>query len=177
MSIRTLIATLVLIPFIAYGAGQHVLVQNLAGRVAVQYYATNAAAGATTVETAITLTKSSGLGATSTGASFVIPAGKKFRITNISVSTRGHVTPTAQSTTFSLRINTAGAVTTSSTPVVFQGTSATAAVANDWDRFEFSIPEGYEIPGDGTLQFGVTGNSTFTTNAPTWYVNIVGFEY
>lgn len=154
-------------------------VQDLhnSGRTHVNYFAVAAAAGATGVETAITLTKSSGTAATTTGASFVVTAGKRFRITHLSVATRGNATATAQTTTFSLRINTAGAVTTTSTPILFQARSATPATASAWDRYIIPIPDGFEILGDGTLQFGITANSTFTTNAPTWDVNIIGFEY
>lgn len=147
------------------------------GRVAQNFYASAAAAGATGTETAITLTKSAGTAATSTATSFVITSGKKFRITHISVATRGNAVATIQSTTFNLRINTAGAVTTTSTPIVFSARSATPAVASDWDRYVLPIPEGFEIAGDGTLQFGMTAAATYTTNAPTWDVNIEGYEY
>jgi hypothetical protein len=151
--------------------------QTHAGERYVTYYAIAAAAGATGIETAITLTKASGTSATSTGVSFVVPDGKKFRITSFSVATRGHLTATAQTTTFSLRINTAGAVITTSTPIVFKAESATPATALAWDRYVVPISSFYEIKGDGTLQFGITANSTYTTNAPTWDVNITGFEY
>lgn len=195
MSIRILVAILLLAPMMAFaqgrqsGAGQHVYITNDTShdipvvedvninRTAVQYYAVAAAAGTTGTETAISLTKSSGTSATSSATSFVVPAGKKFRITSISVATRGNATATAQTTTFSLRVNTAGAVTTTSTPIVFQARSATPATASAWDRYTQSIPEGYEILGDGTLQIGVTAAATYTTNAPTWDVNIVGYEY
>jgi hypothetical protein len=148
-----------------------------AGRTHVHYYAVAAAAGTTTTETAITLTKASGTGATSSAASFVITNGKRFRITSITFATRGHATATIQSTTFSLRINTAGAVTTSSTPIVLSARCATPAVASEWDRFIVPIPDGFEIVGNGTIQFGVTAAATYTTNAPTWDVLITGFEY
>jgi hypothetical protein len=148
------------------------------GRTELRFYAVAAAAGATGVETAITLTKSSGTGATSTGTSFVITSGKKFRITHISVATRGHATATIQTTTFSLRVNTAGAVTTTSTPVILAARSATPATASAWDRYVIPLGDGgLEIPGDGTLQFGVTAAATFTTNAPTWDVTLIGYEY
>lgn len=147
------------------------------GRTHVNYYAVAAAAGATTVETAITLTKSSGTAATTTGTSFVITSGKRFRITHLSVATRGNATATIQSTTFNLRLNTGGAVTTTSTPIVFSARSATPATASAWDRYVIPIPDGFEIAGDGTLQFGMTAAATFTTNAPTWDVTIIGFEY
>ncbi len=144
---------------------------------AINFYATNAAAGATTVETAITLTKSAGTGATTSAASFVVTSGKRFRITSISIATLGNATATAQKTTFSLRLNTAGAVTTSSTPVLWQATSATVATSSIWDRSVYNFPDGFEILGDGTLQIGVSAVSTFTTNAPTWFINITGYEY
>lgn len=154
-------------------------VQNLidAGRTNLNFYATTAAAGSTTTETAITLTKSAGTAVTSTGTSFVITNGKTFRITHLSVATRGNSTATAQTTTFNLRINTAGAVITSTTPIVFSARSATAAVASAWDRYIIPIPEGFEIAGNGTIQFGITAAATYTTNAPTWDVNIIGYEY
>lgn len=153
--------------------------QNLkdAGRTALSFYAVAAASGTTGTETAISLTKSSGTGATSAATSWVITNGKRFRITEITVATRGHATATIQSTTFNLRINTAGAVGTTSTPVIFSARSATPATASAWDRYVIPIPDGYEILGDGTLQFGITAAATFTTNAPTWDVNIIGFEY
>jgi hypothetical protein len=147
------------------------------GRTAINLYATNAAAGATTVETAITLTKSAGTGATSTGTSFVVTSGKKFRIQSIVFAARGHATATIQATTFSLRMNTGGAVTTTSTPVLVQARVATPATASAWDRLSVQIPDGLEITGDGTLQIGVTAVAVFTTNAPTWDVWIVGYEY
>lgn len=145
-------------------------------RTPVSYYAIAAAAGATTVETAISLTRALSTGATSTADSFAVTSGKKFRITSFSVATRGHNTATAQSTTFNLRLSS-GATTTTSTPVVISARSATPATANAWDRVIFPIPDGYEITGDGTLQFGVTAAATYVTTGPTWDVNIIGYEY
>lgn len=146
-------------------------------RTQVTYYAIAAAAGTTTTETAITLTKSSGTAATSTGTSFTPTSGKKFRITEISFATRGNATATIQTTTFNFRLNTGGAVTTSSTPIILAARSATPATASAWDRVILPIPDGFEILGDGTMQFGVTAAATYTTNAPTWDVTIIGFEY
>lgn len=154
-------------------------VQSLkdAGRTSLCFYATAVAAGLTTTETAITLTKSPGTAATSTGTSFVITNAKRFRISYISLATRANVTATAQTTLFNFRLNTAGAVTTSSTPVLFSVRSDTPATANAVDRVTIDIPDGYEILGDGTIQFGITAASTYLTNAPTWDVLIVGYEY
>lgn len=148
-----------------------------AGRVAVRYYAVAAAAGTTGTETAITLTKSADNAATSTAVSFVVTSGKRFRITALSFATRGHNTATAQTTTFNFRVNTAGSVVTTSTPIELAVRSATPATANEWDRVIVPVPDGWEILGDGTLQFGVTAVATYTTNAPTWDVLIVGYEY
>ena len=147
------------------------------GRTNVIYSAVAVASGTTTTETAITLVKSSGTAATTSAASFVVPANKKFRITSISVATRGNATATAQSTTFNLRMNTAGAVTTTSTPVLLSVRSATPATASAWDRFIVPLGEGFEIAGNGTIQIGMTAAATFVTNAPTWDVIITGYEY
>lgn len=147
-----------------------------AGRVHVNFWANAAASGTTGTETMITLTKSSASGATSTGTSFTITSGKRFRITSLTVSSRGHATPTAQVTTFSLRNNTGGATIASSNATMSIGT-ATTAVAQAWDRLSFPIPDGYEILGDGTSTFGLSANAVFTTNAPTWYATITGYEY
>jgi hypothetical protein len=146
-------------------------------RTSVVYYATAVASGTTGTETAITLTKASGTAATTTAASFNIPAGKTFRITSITFATRGNAVATAQVTTFSLRVNTAGAVTTASTPIVLQMRSATDATASAWDRVTMEPKDGYEIAGSATLEFGVTANAVFVTNAPTWDVTIVGQLY
>ncbi len=148
-----------------------------AGRSHQRYYATAVAAGTTTTETAISLTLSTENAATSSAASWIPSNNKKFRITYMSFATRGHSTATAQTTTFNLRMNTSGAVTTTSTPILLAMRSATAAVASAWDRVVVEIPDGMEISGDGTRQWGVTAAATYTTNAPTWDVTIIGYEY
>lgn len=147
-------------------------------RTVLAYWAVAAAAGATTVETAVTLSRSNAPGATvTTGTSWTPAAGKRFRLTSFSVATRGNNTATAQTTTFSLRVNTGGAVTTSSA-VMLAARSATPATANAWDRVTLTWSgDGPEIVGDGTLQFGLTAAATYTTNAPTWDVTITGYEY
>ena len=147
-------------------------------RTVLSFWAVAAAAGATGTETAITLSRSNAPGATvTTGTSWTPTSGKRFRLTSLTVATRGNNTATAQATTFSLRVNTGGAVTTSSA-VMLSARSATPATANAWDRFTMSWSgDGPEIIGDGTLQFGLTAAATYTTNAPTWDVTITGYEY
>lgn len=148
------------------------------GRTFMHLWASGAAAGATTVETAITLTRSPAPGsATTTGTSWTPTSGKRFRITSLSLASRGHATATAQVTTFSLRVNTAGATATTSA-IVIQARVATPATALAWDRWQFAVnDDGLELAGDGTLTFGITANAVFTTNAPTWDVVITGYEY
>jgi hypothetical protein len=148
-----------------------------AGRTQVNYYAVAAAAGATATETLLTLTKASANSATATGTSFVITSGKTFRISSISVATRGHATATIQTTTFNFRVNTAGACIVTSTPIEFSARSATPATASAWDRYMVTIPDGWEIAGNGTITFCVSANATYVTNAPTWDVMITGYEY
>jgi hypothetical protein len=172
---RKLIALLFLIPVLAFGLQP--VEPQYQSRVNVNFYATNVAAGATGVETAITLTRTQNFLATTTGSSFVLTAGKRLRITSITFATLGNATATAQTTTFSVRVNTAGAVTTGSTPIIYQVVSATPAVAGAWDRYQIPVEDGWELIGDGTVQFGITANSVYVTNAPAWYVEITGFEY
>jgi hypothetical protein len=142
------------------------------------FWANTAASGTTTTETAITLTYANGIGgSTTTGTSFTPTSGKTFRITSITFGCRGNSTATAQITVFSLRVNTSGAVTTSSN-INLSTVCATPSTANAWDRVTVSIPDGaLEIAGNGTIQWGMTANATFTTNAPTWDVLITGYEF
>jgi hypothetical protein len=145
----------------------------------IQLYATAVASGTTTTETAISLIKTAmGGGAPPAGAaSFVVTSGKRFRFTTFTVASRGHATATAQITKFTLRINSAGAVVTGSN-TAFTIQTATPATALAYDRLTLNFEgEGPEIVGDGTLQFGLTANSVFVTNAPTWDVLITGYEY
>jgi hypothetical protein len=84
------------------------------GRTLVQLYATAVASGTTGTETAILLAKAGTLGSApaAAAASLVPPTGKRFRITSITFASRGNATATAQVTTFNIRVNAGGAVTT-----------------------------------------------------------------
>lgn len=147
-----------------------------AGRTQVNYYFSGVASGATTVETLITMTKSSGNSATTTGSTFVVTSGKRYRIQNVIVASRGNTVATAQTSTFNVRVNTAGAITNAS-PGSLGVRTDTGASALATDRISIPIPDGMEILGDGTLQFGMTANSVFLTNGPTWDGAIIGYEY
>lgn len=149
------------------------------GRTLIQLYATGVASGTTGTETAIALIKALCDGsAPAAGANSITPtSGKRFRITSITFSSRGNSTATAQVTTFTLRCNPAGTVTTGSNAALVVRT-ATPATALAWDRFTIPLEDaGLEFTGNGTLQIGVTANAVFTTNAPTWDVTITGYEY
>lgn len=146
----------------------------------IQLYATGAASGTTGTETAINLSKAGTVGGTppAAAASFIPTSGKRFRITSMTFASRGNATATAQVSTFNLRINSAGAVITTSPGIALQVRTATPATALAWDRVTLNLEgEGLEIAGDGTLQFGLTANAVFVTNAPTWDVLITGYEY
>lgn len=149
-------------------------------RTLVHFWATGAAAGTTGTETAISLTRSTSPGgATSAAASFVVTSGKRFRLTSLAFANRGNNTASTTGATsdFKLRVNTAGAVTTTSN-IWIQGRAAVGAVAAAYDRFYINFGDmGPEVLGDGTLQIGVTAAATYTTNAPTWDVLITGYEY
>jgi len=149
----------------------------MANKTQITFCANGHASGATGVETIITLRKSSGTGATTTGTTFVIPISKTFIITGILFGVKGHNTATNSQTTFNVRINTGGNVIASTTPILLSARVCTTAVANTYDRVIVPITEGYELFGTGTLQIGVSAASTFTTNAPTWDVLITGYEY
>jgi hypothetical protein len=147
------------------------------GRTAVCLSGTALAVGATGVETALTLTRSAGTAATTSAASFVVTAGKRFRITSITATQVGNATATAAASVFSLRLNTAGAVTTASTPIVLSARAATPATSGAQQVIPVEIPEGLEITGDGTLQIGATVNAVYVTNPATVDLLIVGYEY
>lgn len=147
-------------------------------RTVLAFWAVAAASGTTGTETAVTLSRSNAPGATVTSAASWTPTtGKRFRITSIALATRGNATATAQATTFSLRVNTGGAATTTSA-VMLAARLATPATALAWDRVTLLwSSDGPEITGDGTLSFCMTAAATYTTNAPTWDVTITGYEY
>lgn len=150
----------------------------MANKTQITLCANNHASGATGVETIITLRKSSGTDATSTGTTFVVTSGKTFVITGIIFGVKGHNTATNSQTTFNVRINTNGNVVAATTPILLSARVCTTAVANTYDKIDIPLPsEGYEIYGTGTLQIGVSAASAFTTNAPTWDVLITGYEY
>ncbi|MDQ3024567.1 MAG: hypothetical protein M3R04_09335 [bacterium] len=147
-----------------------------AGRTAISLWATGVTAGTTATEALVTFTRSTVAGAATTSANtFVITSGKTFRITAIVVAAR-NMAATVATTLFTLRINTAGAVATTS-PAAISLRCATAATINFIDRVDFEPPDGIEIAGNGTIQFGLSVNPVWTTTASQYDVNITGYEY
>jgi len=148
----------------------------MANRKQITFTATAHASGLTTVETPIVLRRSAGTDATTTGSSFVLTSQKTFVITSIVLRVRGAATATAQATTFNFRLNVNGAVTITTTPILFSVRLATPATSLAVDSVVIPFNEPFEIWGDGTTQIGLTAASTYVTNAPTWDVLILGYE-
>jgi len=148
------------------------------GREFISLYATNVTAPATGTTALVTLSIARTPGtAPTTGTSFNVPAGKRFRITSVLVAQRGNATATAAVITHAIVVNAAGAVATNS--AVWQARrTATPATALAWDRVESSIgDDGVEIVGGANVNIGATVNPVFTTNAPTYDVHIQGYLY
>lgn len=146
-------------------------------RKAVQYYAVAIASGTTGTETAITLSKGRGSETVTTSVAPIIPTGKTFAVNFIQLQHIGHTTGTTAVTNWSLRRNDGGAVATNTTPIILAARTATPPTAQAVDRVQIFFDPPMEIVGDGTKTFGITANSVFSTNAPTWDVLIEGYEY
>lgn len=149
------------------------------GRTTVNMYASAVTAGATATEALVSLTISRGTAATTTGTTFAITAGKTLRITGIRFQHIGHATATAATMTWRLRLNTAGAVALTSTPILIQARTQTPATSLAKDAYDVPIGEGMDIvnPTGGTVNIGFTVTPTFTTNAPTYDLHVIGFEF
>lgn len=148
-----------------------------AGRIPMIWSVAASTVGATTVDSGLTLTKSSGTASTFTCKTCQITSGKTLRIQAIQMSSLGNAVATAQSTTFKIRTVTSGnCLSGISTPLALTVRTATPATASAWDRYSLPIPDGYELPST-IIAFCVDVNSTFTANAPTADITIIGYEY
>lgn len=146
-------------------------------RLSVVVYGAALAVGTSGTESLLTLTQQKGLATTNVANSFTVPAGRRFRLQSMVITQVGSATATAGTTVFRLRYNPAGAVTTASTPILMQSRLAAPAQATSFQQLALPIPDNMEMPGDGIGQYGVTVTPTFTTNAPTIDVLLVGYEY
>ena len=148
--------------------------QNLKDAGRVIFSAATVIAGVTvvTVEALLSLVVTRDGVAAAGATSFAVTAGKRLRITGISV---GMVSTAAAvlSMRFALRMNPAGAaVATSPIQRIFAVPSG-AALAQAGGELEISIPDGIEF--SGTHQFGITQIGSVATG--TCWVSLTGFEY
>jgi hypothetical protein len=147
-------------------------------RTSISLVLPNTTAGTTAVERIETMNISRGTTAVATNTSFAITNGKKFRITGIRFSHTGHLTATTASVVWRIRMNTAGAAIVTSNPVIFNIGTRSPATSLAQAVFDVQLGEGYEIDNTaGGIQIGFTTTPTFTTNAPTYDVAVIGYEY
>jgi hypothetical protein len=141
--------------------------------------ATGTASGLTTVETAQNVAGVRGVTAVGSAASIALTAGKTTRITGIRFRSTGNATATTQTTIHSLRLNIAGAVVVTTTPVLLQARTTTPAVSLAADWVDIPLGQGFDIPVPvgGNYQIGVSANAVFVTTGPTWDVFITGYEF
>lgn len=154
-----------------------------AGRTSVVYrpsHGIGAYAGFTSdTAYAATMYKATGDGTVSaSGTSFVIPSGKTFRVqafrATMMVQSTSAVVTRVQ---VGLLINPAGAVTTASSLALTMRLTG-QATAGLPDHEDITIPEGFDIVGDGTLQIGVYLLANFASGSgPTIQFNLVGYEF
>jgi hypothetical protein len=147
-------------------------------RTFVQAFVTGVTAGTTATEALVNLTWSTTPGTAGSAANtFVVTAGKRLRITSFVLALRGNATATAAVITGTVRVNTAGAVATTS-PALFSLRAATPATALAWDRAQVMLGgEGVEIAGGANVNIGVSVNPVFVTNAPTYDILLTGYFY
>jgi len=141
-----------------------------AGRASKIYSANFTAA---TTEGLVTLTPITDGAAGGTATSFVITNGKRLRIQSLCINTR-NAGAAAQGVVVNLRVNTAGAVTTTSNLLLSVAAGTSLATANITASNCAPIPDGLEIAGNGTVQIGLSQIGTATANNS---VTLVGYEY
>lgn len=147
-------------------------------RTNVALYGTALPVGTTGTETLLTLTQQKGVAAAVNANSYLVPAGRRLRLQTLAFTMVGNATAAAATCIFRLRYNPAGPVTATSTPILLPARTAAPSTASSFTSLVMPLPaDGYEIAGDGTAQFGVTVTPTFTTNAPTVDVLLLGYEY
>jgi hypothetical protein len=148
-------------------------------RTFVNAFATGLTAGTTATEALVTLTWATAPGTAGTSASTLnIPAGKRFRITSLTLAMRGNATATAAVITGTVRVNTGGAIATTSAAQGIQLRVATPATALAWDRVQLALgDDGPEIVGGASVNVGLSINPVFVTNAPTYDVLLTGYMF
>jgi hypothetical protein len=131
-------------------------------------------------ELLLTVTESEGGAATTTFTSRTIVSGKTMRLTALALSlenTGG--TPIIMRCYFGIRVQLAGATTTSSPLVYRTGLSVTNAAKNIATT-SYSFPDGYEFAGNGTNTIGVTAilpDYVVTTQLAKLTMALYSYEY
>lgn len=145
-------------------------VQNLkdSGRVLKVY---SAAFTAATTEALVTLTPITDGTAGSTGTSFSVTAGKRFRIQSLFISTK-NAGAAIQGVVCNLRMTATGAVVATSPLIGTVGAGTLSATANNVAAESADIPDGLEL--SGTMQFGISQVGTATAGNT---VTLIGYEY
>ena len=154
-----------------------------AGRVSVVYrpsHGIGAYSGFTSdVAYVATMYKALGSGSVSaSGTSFVIPAGKIFRVQTFRAMMMVQTTsPVATRVQVGLLIDPSGTVTNAS-PLAMTIRLTGQATAGFSSYDDITIPEGFDIVGDGTLAIGVYLLANFSSGAgPAVQFNLVGYEF
>lgn len=126
-----------------------------------------------------TMYKALGSGSVSaSGTSFVIPAGKIFRVQTFRAMMMVQTTsPVATRVQVGLLIDPSGTVTNAS-PLAMTIRLTGQATAGFSTYDDITIPEGFDIVGDGTLAIGVYLLANFASGAgPAVQFNLVGYEF
>lgn len=126
-----------------------------------------------------TMYKALGSGSVSaSGTSFVIPAGKIFRVQTFRAMMMVQTTsPVATRVQVGLLIDPSGTITNAS-PLAMTIRLTGQATGGFSSYDDITIPEGFDIVGDGTLAIGVYLLANFASGAgPAVQFNLVGYEF
>ena len=126
-----------------------------------------------------TMYKALGSGSVSaSGTSFVIPAGKIFRVQTFRAMMMVQMTsPVATRVQVGLLIDPSGTITNAS-PLAMTIRLTGQATAGFSSYDDITIPEGFDIVGDGTLAIGVYLLANFSSGAgPAVQFNLIGYEF
>lgn len=154
-----------------------------AGRVSVVYRPSHSigAYSGFSSDTAYVATMYKALGSGSvsaSGTSFVIPAGKIFRVQTFRAMMMVQTTsPVATRVQVGLLIDPSGTITNAS-PLAMTIRLTGQATGGFSSYDDITIPEGFDIVGDGTLAIGVYLLANFASGAgPAVQFNLVGYEF
>ncbi len=126
---------------------------------------------AATTEGLVTLTPITDGAAGTTGTSFTVTAGKRFRIQALML-TCFNITAAIHACQINLRTSSSGAITTASPIIATVGTTTAAATINEANSQAQSFPDGIEL--SGTMQFGISQIGIALAGQT---VSLIGYEY